>query len=93
MVHGGEGVTPEEAAKAEDEWIRAHAPTVEAGGGGNDDDGGGGRKDEERDDGPGPMHVLPLYAMLPPPAGSRVRPAPSPATGSWSSRRTSRRRR
>ena len=44
VVHGGEGVTPEEAANAEDEWIRAHAPTVEAGGGGNED--GDGRKVE-----------------------------------------------
>ena len=59
VVHGGEGVTPEEAAKAEDEWVRAHAPTVEAGGG---DDG----KGDVKDDGPGPMYVLPLYAMLPP---------------------------
>lgn len=77
VVHGGEGVTPEEAAKAEDEWIRAHAPTVEAGGGGNRNDDGDGNN-EEKDDGPGPMHVLPLYAMLPPHRQARVFDPPPP---------------
>lgn len=68
VVHGGEGVTPEEAQEAEATWIRAHAPTTELEN--KQNDGSSSKKEEE--DGPGYLHVLPLYAMLPPDLQKRV---------------------
>ena len=66
-VHGGEGVSPEEAAEADADWVRAHAPTTGAGGGADGEDAG-----------PGYLHVLPLYAMLPPHLQKRVFDPPPP---------------
>ena len=66
VVHGGEGVTPEEAAAAEDAWTRAHAPTSDAPGSRSR------AEDDGEDDGPGYLHVLPLYALLPPTLQKRV---------------------
>ena len=74
VVNAGEGVDPEEAAEAEAEWIRAHAPTTAAAAAA----GSGGAAGE--DDGPGHMHVLPLYAMLPPHLQRRVFDPPPPGS-------------
>lgn len=70
IVRGGEGVTPEAAAEAEAAWARAHAPTsVAASRSGQDGTG---------TSGPGYLHVLPLYAMLPPHLQKRVFEPPPP---------------
>jgi ATP-dependent RNA helicase DHX37/DHR1 len=71
-VHGGEGVDAEAAAEAEAAWVRAHVPTTAA----------AAKSGAAEDAGPGYMHVLPLYALLPthlqrrvfepPPPGSRL---------------------
>ena len=70
VVRGGEGVTPEAAAEAEAAWARAHAPTSVAAAR-SDQDGTG-------TSGPGYLHVLPLYAMLPPHLQKRVFDPPPP---------------
>ena len=88
VVHAGEGVDPEEAAAAEADWVRAHAPTTAAAAAAGDASGG----DVARDDGPGHLHVLPLYAMLPPDLQRRVFDPPLPVRDWWWWRRTSRRR-
>ena len=76
VVHAGEGVDPEEAAAAEADWVRAHAPTTAAAAAAGDASGG----DVARDDGPGHLHVLPLYAMLPPDLQRRVFDPPPPGS-------------
>jgi ATP-dependent RNA helicase DHX37/DHR1 len=73
VVHGGEGVTPDEAKAAEESWFRAHAPTTELANKGGSDAG-----EKEEDTGPGYLHVLPLYAMLPPDLQKRVFDPPPP---------------
>ena len=76
VVHAGEGVDPEEAAAAEADWVRAHAPTTEAAAATAGEKKSGG--DDALDDGPGHLHVLPLYAMLPPDLQRRVFDPPPP---------------
>ena len=78
VVHAGEGVDPEEAAAAEADWVRAHAPTTEAAAATAGEKKSGG--DDARDDGPGHLHVLPLYAMLPPDLQRRVFDPPPPGS-------------
>ena len=75
VVHGGEGVTPEAAAEAEAAWVRAHAPTTVAAA-------SAGTKNDAEPEGPGYLHVLPLYAMLPPHLQKRVFDPPPPGARS-----------
>ena len=70
VVRAGEGVTPEAAAEAEAAWVRAHAPTTVAAASAS------GKATEP--EGPGYLHVLPLYAMLPPHLQKRVFDPPPP---------------
>ena len=71
VVRGGVGVTPEAAAEAEAAWVRAHAPTTVAAA-------SAGTKNDAEPEGPGYLHVLPLYAMLPPHLQKRVFDPPPP---------------
>ena len=93
VVNAGEGVGPEEAAEAEAAWVRAHAPTTTLAGAKKKKkrrtpEGAEGsaaaseeeEEEEEKDAGPGPLHVLPLYAMLPAAAQRRVFDPPPPGS-------------
>ena len=93
VVNAGEGVGPEEAAEAEAAWVRAHAPTTTLAGAKKKKkrrapEGAEGEaaaaeeeeEEEEEDSGPGPLHVLPLYAMLPAAAQRRVFDPPPPGS-------------
>ena len=94
VVNAGEGVGPEEAAEAEAAWVRAHAPTTTLAGAKKKKkrrtpEGAEGsaaaaeeeeEEEEEEDAGPGPLHVLPLYAMLPAAAQRRVFDPPPPGS-------------
>ena len=70
----GDELTEEETKVAEAQWARKYAPTAHL----KTADNGGviekqrGDEDNDQDEGPGPLNVLPLYAMLPPEAQARV---------------------
>ena len=77
VVHAGEGVDPEEAAAAEADWVRAHAPTTAAAAAAGDASGG----DVARDDGPHTSsRPSAWYAMLPPDLQRRVFDPPPPGS-------------
>ncbi len=61
VVMGGDQFTPEEIAEAERRFEEAHGRALGGGSGGP----GGGTSGGAEGGGPGPVHVLPLYAMLP----------------------------
>jgi|TARA_X000000368_G_scaffold198547_1_gene156713 ATP-dependent RNA helicase DHX37/DHR1 len=78
VVVMGDVLTEEETKIAEVDWARKYAPTAnlevtadETVGKKKEEDGNE-NNDGEDDDGPGPLNVLPLYAMLPPQAQARV---------------------
>ena len=80
VVVMGDVLTEEETKIAEADWARKYAPTANLKDS-TDDNTDGEKKEvgvnenkdaENEDDGPGPLNVLPLYAMLPPQAQARV---------------------